>query len=168
MYDFLEMDEVLTLMIGISGVSFVMSIVSIIIVIILSVKLSGMRKRYHQLMSGIDAGNVEQLLIQLQNRVASQQAEIEKIGRNFGKIQERLNKMKSKLGVIRYKAFADQGSDLSFSIAIMDEEQNGVVLTGLHGRNESYLFAKPVEQGHSKYTLTPEEKEAIHRSLSSD
>ncbi|MNC64127.1 hypothetical protein D3C75_1143020 [compost metagenome] len=69
--------------------------------------------------------------------------------------------MKSNVSIKRYNAFSQQGSDLSFSMAILDDEQDGVVLTGIHSREESYLYAKPVDKGQSSYTLSPEEKEVI-------
>jgi hypothetical protein len=72
--------------------------------------------------------------------------------------------MKSRLGVQRYNAFSQEGgSDLSFSIVILDEEQDGVVLTGIHGREQTFIYAKPVEKGQSSYSLSPEEKVLIDR-----
>jgi hypothetical protein len=72
-----------------------------------------------------------------------------------------LKKMKSKVGIHRYNAFSDTGSDLSFSVAILDEYQDGVLLTGIHNREQTYIYAKPIQRGQSQYTLSPEEKEAI-------
>ena len=50
---------------------------------------------------------------------------------------------------------------MSFSLAILSEEEEGIVLTGLHNRESSYVYAKPLKDGQSKYPLSPEEKEAV-------
>ena len=70
-----------------------------------------------------------------------------------------------KIGIVRYNAFKDTGSDLSFALAMLDEKNNGVVLNGIYSREMSNIYAKPVENGVSKYTISDEEKEAIQRAI---
>jgi hypothetical protein len=128
------------------------------------IQLSKVRKRYIKMINGGNPENVEQLLIGLQNNINQltnqnilQQGEIEQI-------KQQMRKMKSRLGVQRYNAFSqDGGSDLSFSIVLLDEAQDGVVLTGIHGREQTFIYAKPVENGQSTYSLSPEEKVLIDR-----
>jgi hypothetical protein len=139
-----------------------------IIVFILLIKnmrqLSKTRKRYNQMINGGSVENVEQVLIGIQNNInqltqqnKSQQTEIDQI-------RKHMRKMKSHLGVQRYNAFSqDGGSDLSFSVAILDDEQDGVVLTGIHSREQTFIYAKPLEKGQSTYSLSPEEKLLINR-----
>ncbi len=69
------------------------------------------------------------------------------------------------IGVIRFNPFQDKGGDQSFVVAILDDHADGVVLTGLHSRVDSRVYAKPVVRGQSNYTLTGEEKEAIARAM---
>ena len=66
-----------------------------------------------------------------------------------------------KIGLVRYNAFKDVGSDLSFTIALLDRNDNGVILNGLYGSESSNIFAKPIKGGVSKYQLSEEEKEAL-------
>ena len=73
-----------------------------------------------------------------------------------------------KVGVLRYSAFQDTGSDLSFTLALLDEHDNGVVFNGIYSREMSNIYAKPVENGKSKYTLSEEEQEAIKRAIEGD
>lgn len=68
--------------------------------------------------------------------------------------------------VDRYNAFDDQGSDLSFSVAFLDDEQNGVVMSSIYGRQESRTYAKPVQRGVSRYPLTDEETSVISQVAS--
>src|SRR5690554_4261176 len=83
-------------------------------------------------------------------------------------IQKSMKSMKSNLGIIRYNAFAQQGNDMSFSLAIIDEYHNGIVITGLHSREDSYIYAKPLEEGNSKYALSPEELKAINQAANKE
>ena len=66
-----------------------------------------------------------------------------------------------KLGVVRFNAFDNTGSDLSFSVALLDAADAGFVLSGIYGREESRVYAKPVLKGESTYLLTKEEKQAL-------
>ena len=72
-----------------------------------------------------------------------------------------------KTSMVRYKAFADVGSDLSFSIALLDGNDNGAILTSIYGRNESTTYAKPIDKGMSRYDLSEEEKKVLEQAISS-
>ena len=65
------------------------------------------------------------------------------------------------LAVVRYDAFADMGGHLSWSVALLDDAGNGMVLTSIHGRSESRTYAKNVSDWRSEQQLSPEETEAI-------
>jgi hypothetical protein len=65
------------------------------------------------------------------------------------------------VGVVRFNAFDNTGSDLSFAVAMLDATDSGFVLSGIYGREESRVYAKPVLKGESTYMLTKEEKQAL-------
>ena len=65
------------------------------------------------------------------------------------------------VGVVRFNAFDNTGSDLSFAVAMLDASNSGFVLSGIYGREESRVYAKPVLKGESTYLLTKEEKQAL-------
>jgi hypothetical protein len=70
-----------------------------------------------------------------------------------------------KVGVVRFNPFKDLGGDQSFSIALLDGENNGVVVSSLHTREGNRVYAKPVELGKAvKHPLTEEEQEAIKKA----
>jgi hypothetical protein len=68
------------------------------------------------------------------------------------------------VGLVRYDAFEDVGGRLSFSCAMLDDLGNGVVLTSINGRQDTRVYAKPIEEGHSTYNLSIEEEEAIRKA----
>jgi hypothetical protein len=65
------------------------------------------------------------------------------------------------LAVVRYDAFGDMGGHLSWSMALLDDAGNGVVLTSIHGRSDSRTYAKNVSDWSCDQQLSPEEEEAI-------
>ena len=65
------------------------------------------------------------------------------------------------LAVVRYDAFGDMGGHLSWSVALLDDAGDGVVLTSIHGRSDARTYAKNVTDWSSQQQLSPEEEEAI-------
>ncbi|KRF10654.1 DUF4446 family protein [Paenibacillus sp. Soil787] len=140
-------------------------VVLFIFILIVSIKLASLRKQYTQMMNGSKAENMEQLIINMQNGLNAQKAESAVTSAKVETIRQALMKTKSKVAIHRYNAFNEGGSDLSFTIAILDDYQDGVILTGIHSREQMYMYAKPIQNAQSTYTLSPEEKEAINQTL---
>jgi hypothetical protein len=65
------------------------------------------------------------------------------------------------LSVVRYDAFEDMGGHLSWSLALLDDSGDGVVLTAIHGRSDARTYAKNVTGWHGDQQLSPEEEEAL-------
>jgi hypothetical protein len=65
------------------------------------------------------------------------------------------------LSVVRYDAFGDMGGHLSWSMALLDDGGNGVVLTSIHGRSEARTYAKNIASWSCDQALSPEEDEAV-------
>lgn len=76
-------------------------------------------------------------------------------------IMDRQNATFQKMGVVRYNPFGDMGGNLSFSVAILDNDDNGIVITGIHSRTGSFTYAKPIVMGVSQYVLSDEELQSI-------
>lgn len=64
-------------------------------------------------------------------------------------------------GIVRYRAFANVGGDQSFSLALVDAQGNGVIISGLHGRDETRLYAKPLVNWRASHSLSSEEQQAL-------
>ena len=144
-----------------------------IIVIILSVlyiasviNLKKLRTSYSKFMNKLGNGNnVEELLKEYIKRVETVEAKNEEIISYCKVIDENIKRCTQKIGIVRYNAFKDVGSDLSFTLAILDDYNNGVVLNGIYARDSSNIYAKPIENGQSKYIISEEEKEAVNKAI---
>jgi len=70
-----------------------------------------------------------------------------------------------KVGVVRFNPFQDSGGDQSFVIALLDQGGTGIIISSLHGRAESRIFAKQITNGRSTHPLSDEEQQAIRAAL---
>lgn len=134
--------------------------------IILIVKLSSINKKYKKFMNKLGNGkNIEEDLENYMYRVERVEKQNMEIKNLVDSIDKNLESCIQKIGMVRYNAFKDTGSDLSFALAMLDENNNGIVLNGIYSREMSNIYAKPVENGKSKYAISEEEKEAIQRAI---
>ena len=158
----LKTDNFLIFIVAIIVIMFVLLIVSII-------KINKLNKKYEKFIKKLSNGkNIEEDLenyIYRVERVEKQNNEITQFCKN---LDEDISKCIQKIGIVRYNAFKDTGSDLSFAVAMLDEKNNGVVLNGIYSREMSNIYAKPIEKGKSKYTLSEEESEAIQKAINSN
>ncbi len=99
------------------------------------------------------------------DEILSQFKDLEK---NFGKISEELENLKKenkfsvqRVGVIRFNPFKEIGGDQSFSAALLDGNNDGIVITSLYTREGNRVYGKPIKAGLSEYLLSEEEKKAI-------
>jgi len=104
--------------------------------------------------------NLEQLLSQFKD-----------LKEDFKKISNRMKELRKDnkfsiqgIGIVRFNPFKKSGGDQSFSIALLDGDKDGVVITSLYGREGNRIFAKPIKKGKSEYLLTEEEKRVIEQT----
>jgi len=136
-------------------------IIMLIWVLRLSGKLKRLTRQYRAFMEGAGVEDLEQVIISMKNDISQSEEQIKLQGQQLQQVQAKLPAMRSRVGINRYNAFGDRGNDLSFSIAVINDTEDGMVLTGIHSRETTYVYAKPLEKGTSNYPLTPEEQKAI-------
>lgn len=128
-------------------------------------KFRKIRRQQKQLLRGMTRDSLEQVLHKYTESLHATERQLAEAAIQLDAVKQSLATVKGNIGIVRYNALAEQGSELSFSLAILDEEQNGVVISSLYGRHQSYAYAKPLSQGKSIYSLSNEEKEAIAQAM---
>ena len=160
--EFLKTDNYLLILSAI----IIILLIGFLAVLISNIKLNNRYKKFmNKLGNGKDLEEDLENFMYKVNRVERQNAEITNFCKN---LDEDLSKCIQKIGIVRYSAFKDTGSDLSFAVALLDEKNNGIVFNGIYSREMSNIYAKPVEKGNSKYTLSNEEVEAIRKAVDSN
>jgi hypothetical protein len=132
---------------------------------VIASKLRKLKKAHHKLLGDTGVSNMEEVMNVMHERLFSldhnQNNQAEKIAQH----EKRLSSLKGRISVHRFNAFSDSGSDLSFSVAFVNDDQDGVVITGIHGREQTFLYAKPIDKGQSAYMLSQEERTAINLAM---
>ena len=108
-----------------------------------------------------DGASIKQLLDSHLGKVIEIGTEMEGLKNLYETLEVRSRGSLQHVGIVRFNPFEDTGSDQSFAIALLDDRRDGVVLSSLHGRGQTRVFAKPVEGGESTHQLSGEEAQAI-------
>ena len=149
------------IIIGLAIITFLLFIMTIIL--LASVKK--LEKRYRKMMRGISNRNLEEVinsnLDNIELALNKSKMSLEKCE----KISEELKSYVNKVAIMRYKAFENVGSDLSFSIAILDSYNDGVIITSIYSRHDSTTYAKPIDKGISRYDLSEEEIHVLNEAI---
>ncbi|OGF79218.1 hypothetical protein A2W54_01930 [Candidatus Giovannonibacteria bacterium RIFCSPHIGHO2_02_43_13] len=109
--------------------------------------------------------DLEKVLLELrQNEVAFEEA-LKSVVARVGKLENELPRDLRRVGLVRYNPFSDSGGDQSFALAILNDQNDGIVLSSLYGREMNRVYAKLIKHGRSQYQLTEEEKKAIESAV---
>ncbi len=103
-------------------------------------------------------------LKEILTRLEGLKVEFEKISEELKSIKKENKFSVQKVGVLRYNPFSGQGGDQSFTVALLDANNDGVVITSIYGREGSRVYAKPINKGVSEYALSNEEKKAMEKA----
>jgi hypothetical protein len=96
---------------------------------------------------------------------AAMRADLDAVRGDLRAVRGDVNDALRHVAVVRYDAFGDMGGRLSFTVALLDDASDGVVITSIHGRSESRSYAKGVKAGVSEQSLSPEEQQAIELAM---
>jgi hypothetical protein len=158
----LSVDNLTVLVVVSLGLSAVLALA----VVLLAVRLRGIRRTYSRLIGG--GGKDEDLLAAVTRHVAAVDrlhGTVAQLTRQAAEQRQRLSGLVRTVGFTRYDAFPDMGGQLSYSLALLDEAGDGIVLSAINGRAETRAYAKEVKGGQSTHSLSEEEQAAIDMAL---
>ena len=143
----------------------ILTVVLIILNIISLVKISNLKKRLRKFMKGKDARSLEKDIIGLyeDNKFLKNMTEINK--KDIRNLNKRFAKAFQRIGIVKYDAYQQMGGLLSFSLALLDEDNNGLILNSVHSTEGCYTYTKEVVNGECKLELSNEEKVALDQAM---
>lgn len=148
---------------------FIFNIILFIVSVIGNVRIRNIRKNGKQFMKKLGNGkNLAEDLNRYMDRVKNVEKEINDMKAYCKTMELQLKTCIQKVGIVRYNAYKDTGSDLSFAVALLDEKNNGIIFNGIYSREMSNIYAKCIIEGKSRYTLTQEEKDALYQAMNDD
>ena len=156
------LSENLAIVVGTIG-----ALLAIVLVLLLvqSIRLSRAARRYRRLVGDGSGGTLANVLEEHVGRVNAVGDQLDHLRTLQDLLERRSRGSIQHVGLVRFNPFEDTGSDQSFALALLDEGRDGVVISSLHGRSNTRLFAKPVSGGESAHTLSDEELQAIRLAI---
>lgn len=140
-------------------------VILLILVIISLCKLKTLKRRVDSLTRGKDTESMEDIILSYLQRVESLEEGEEITRAALTAIKDNLKITYQKKGLVKYDAFREMSGALSYSLALLDKENNGVLISSMYSREGCYTYAKDIVNGESKINLSEEETEALKQAM---
>lgn len=141
--------------------AYALILILIVVAIIQSVKLGKLSKRYKKFMSGKNAKSLEKDIEDIVEDNKFIKASTEKNHKDIQALYRKFESAYQKVGIVKYDAFSQMGGQLSFSLALLDENDNGFILNSVHSTDGCYSYTKEIKKGICEISLGDEEKKAL-------
>lgn len=136
--------------------------------VVLHRRVTRLRRTYSALLTGTDGRDLGELLSMYVEQMSLAASKADQLSKSSDRMDRRIKNSIQRLGLVRFNAFEGIGGEQSFAASLLDEKGDGVVISSLQGRGENRLYAKPIKNWDSSYTLSVEEKEALTQARDSD
>lgn len=117
-----------------------------------------MRKSFF---AGKTAADLEEVIKNLQMELQASRTQQSELEIALTELRYKTSFAMQKVGLVRFNPFDDGGGNFSFSLALLDLHETGVVITSMHGRQQNRIYTKTIQNGRSEIQLTDEEQQAI-------
>ncbi len=143
----------------------VLSFVFIVLCIVLLVKQNGLKKRYFAFMQGEDGKSLENAFQKKFENMDIINSELKEVFRRLDGIDKSLLGTYQKMSIVKYDAFKEVGGTLSFVLALLTKENDGILINSMHSNHEGcFIYIKEVKSGEVFVTLSDEESQALEEA----
>lgn len=143
-------------------------LIQFILIIIIFSKYRKLNKRLSKFTTGNDAANLEQVIVKRFNEIRQVVKNEKNQNRDIKAINDKFLTTFCKIGLVKYDAFKEMSGKLSFSLALLTENHDGIILTSMHSREGCYTYCKEVTNEESYYILSEEERLALNVAIGTD
>lgn len=142
------------------------SIIILFVMIIISMlKIAKLNKKLARFMKGKDAQSLEKEIIGLYEDNKFLKNMVDSNKKDIRQLYKQLAKAFQKVGIVKYDAYQQMGGLLSFSIALLDEDNNGLIINSVHSTEGCYTYTKEIHRGECSIELSNEEKVALDQAM---
>lgn len=124
-----------------------------------------LKNRYGQFLDGSEAKHIEKLLKKYSKDVDNSLIQIDELAGFVARMHKTQQMALSKIALVRFNPFGDTGGDQSFCLAVLDHQNSGVIISGVHARSGTRVYAKDVFNGESKHHMSKEETKALKNAI---
>jgi uncharacterized protein DUF4446 len=128
------------------------------------IKVKRVRAAQQMLFAG-GRRDVIDFAVSLQGRIDDLHRAVDEIAAALARVDRRVDGAVAKTSIVRYDAYEGTGGHQSASLAILDSDRTGVVVTAIQGRDYARIYMKELERGKASVALSPEELEAVERAM---
>ena len=157
----LTQDQILLIIILVIAIFTVALLTTTIIIL---VKIGSLTKKYNAFMKGSDGYTLESTIINRFKEIDILKEESKYTSEKLNIACETLITAYQKIGIVKYDAFKEMGGKLSFSLCLLDDENNGFILTSMHTREGCYTYVKEIIKGESFVVLSAEERRSLEEA----
>ena len=140
---------------------FVITVILLVLLIFLLVRYNQLNVSYQMFMKGKKAESLEEEIGALFNDISSLKTSTEKNRKDIKKIIENLSECYQRVGIVKYDAFKEMGGKLSFSVALLNDNETGFIINSIHSSEGCYVYTKEIVNGECAICLGDEEKKAL-------
>lgn len=152
------------IMIGILAVM----ILLIILYLVCIVKMKKLQKAYNSFMKGKNMESMEEILMKQFDRIEILEEADRDKRKELNSLQNIVQNSYQKAALVKYDAFREMSGKLSYALALLDQNDNGVIVTSMYSREGCFSYAKEVVMGESKINLSEEEQEALKKAINGE
>lgn len=131
-------------------------------------KCNKFNKRLSHFTTGKDAANLEQLMVKRFSEIRQVVKNEKKQNKDIDMINDKFLTTFCKIGLVKYDAFKEMSGKLSFSLALLTENHDGIIITSMHSREGCFTYCKEVTNEESYYILSEEERLALNVAIGKD
>ena len=160
-----------TIGMGNAGLGIIILVLAVILLISLVLNIINMctirklNKKYQKFMNGKEAKSLEDEIVGLFEDNKFLKASIDKNKKDIRTLYKKLESTIQKVGIVKYDAFQQMGGKLSFSLALLDENNNGFILNSVHSTEGCYTYTKEIKSGECAISLGEEEQQALDMAI---
>jgi Protein of unknown function (DUF4446) len=125
----------------------------------------GRVRRDQRLLLGDSGATLVEFAVNLQTRLDDLNGAVDEVAAALARVDRRVDTTVSKMAVVRYDAYEAHGGHQSSTVALLDAERSGVVVSAIQGRDYARIYVKEVDRGRAAIALSPEEEEAVQRAM---
>lgn len=143
----------------------IINVILLFLIILAFIQISRFTKKYKKFMQGKNGSSLENDIMKLYEDNTFIKTNVEKNKKDIAQLFEKHQTAFQKMGLVKYDAFKEMGGKLSFTLALLDENNNGVLLNSVHSSDGCYSYTKRIKNGDSAIALSNEEKVAVERAI---
>lgn len=137
----------------------------LLLIVIQTIRLSALKKRYERFMKGKEAGSLEREIERIFQDNDALKKEAERNKKDIRKLFYNMEYTYQKCGIVKYDAFQQMGGKLSFSLALLNQRNDGFIINSVHSSDGCYSYTKEIHEGKCDISLGEEEEQALQIAI---